>query len=89
MSLSLAVWVVRLVYIYVALVVLLVPWWHWRGLRRLDTTAAHGPWGFRILITPGLVGLWPWLLMRVRNTAGEPKPERNAHRALAGMKIRS
>ncbi len=83
MPLSLAVWLVRLGYVYVAVGVFLVPWWHLRGLSRLDQTAGHGPWGFRVLVTPGLIVLWPWLLVRVRHTAGEPAAECNAHRKLA------
>ena len=35
----------------------------WAG--RLDPAAAAGSWGFRILIVPGAVLLWPLLLYRV------------------------
>lgn len=84
MSLELATWVVRLGYAYGAAGVLLLPWWHWRGLRRLEVAAGAGPWGFRVLISPGLVALWPWLLARARAGGGHPRAERNAHRDLAG-----
>ncbi|HTJ79886.1 MAG TPA: hypothetical protein VL357_12895 [Rariglobus sp.] len=50
------------------------------GLRRVDETAARGPWGFRLLITPGLVLLWPWMLKAARVNRGHPRAERNAHR---------
>jgi len=63
---------------------MLLPWWHVRGLRRFDASAGTGPWGFRVLISPGLVALWPWLLARARSGAGHPHAERNAHRDAAG-----
>ena len=64
MPMEIAVWLVRGFYAYVVAGLLLLPWWHARGLRRIDETAAAGPWGFRLLISPGLVVLWPWLLRR-------------------------
>lgn len=63
---------------------MLLPWWHVRGLRRFDASAGTGPWGFRVLISPGLVAQWPWLLARARSGAGHPHAERNAHRDAAG-----
>lgn len=33
-----------------------------RGLAHLGPAAANGSRGFRLLIAPGLVGLWPWML---------------------------
>ena len=86
MSLLLATWFVRAAYGYLIFGVLLLPWWHARGLRRLDAGAAAGPWGFRVLISPGLVALWPWLLVRARNGSGLPRTERNAHRDAAAAK---
>ncbi len=35
----------------------------WAG--RLDPAAAAGTWGFRLLILPGAMLLWPLLLYRV------------------------
>jgi hypothetical protein len=34
------------------------------GVGKIDSHAAHGPWGFRLLIIPGAAALWPWLLRR-------------------------
>jgi hypothetical protein len=84
MSLFIATSLVHVVYAYVLVGLALLPWWHLRGLRRLDTSAASGPWGFRILISPGLVALWPWLIARARHGIGHPPAERNAHRIAAG-----
>jgi hydrogenase-4 membrane subunit HyfE len=54
------------------------------GVQRLDASALG--WrnlGFRVIITPGLCVLWPWLIKRV--VLGAPPPmERNAHRMAAG-----
>ena len=86
MNLELAVWIVRAIYLYVLTGVLLLPWWHLRGLRRLDEVAAEGPWGFRILISFGLVALWPVALRRMAHAHGHPLVEKNAHREASGDK---
>jgi uncharacterized membrane protein YphA (DoxX/SURF4 family) len=36
-------------------------WFLARGLRRMDPAASHAPLGFKILIFPGVVALWPLL----------------------------
>jgi hypothetical protein len=83
MNLFWATWLVRVFYAYFAVGVVLLPWWHWRGLARLDSAAGAGPWGFRLLISPGLIALWPWLLARGFTGSGHPPTESNRHRALA------
>ena len=56
--------VLRAALIYAAAgIVFAVAFQAW-GLRRLDPVAAGSTWGFRILITPGVVLLWPWLAGR-------------------------
>jgi hypothetical protein len=80
MPVEIATWLVRAFYGYVGVGLLLLPWWHWHGLRRLDETAANGPRGFRLLISPGLVALWPFMLQRGRPGTGHPAEECNAHR---------
>ncbi|MFO1450275.1 MAG: hypothetical protein U1F61_19095 [Opitutaceae bacterium] len=67
-------------YAYLAAGILLLPWWHLRGLTRLDATTANGTLGFRVLISGGLVLLWPWLLRRSISGSGVPPAEKNAHR---------
>lgn len=37
---------------------------HRWGLVRIDPATASAGIGFRLLITPGLVALWPWMLAR-------------------------
>ena len=53
------------------------------GVRRIDPHAAHGSWGFRLLIIPGTMALWPLFLRRWTSGAQEPPEECNAHRNAA------
>jgi hypothetical protein len=48
----------------------------WRGLRRLDPAAAASSWGFRAIITPGIILLWPWLAWRWGRGNASPLPAR-------------
>ena len=50
------------------------------GVKRIDPHAAHSSWGFRILIFPGTIFLWPLLARRWFSGASEPPEEYNAHR---------
>lgn len=53
-----------------------------RGVGKLDVNAAHGTWGFRLIILPGVATFWPWLLLRWLR--GRPQPlEKTAHRQRA------
>lgn len=83
MSVAIAEWLVRIAGLYaLAGVVFAIPF-VFRGAGVLDPLARRGSIGFRILIFPGSVALWPLLLRRwVRK--GPPPTERNAHRRLAG-----
>jgi hypothetical protein len=35
-----------------------------RGIGRVDPAAQHAPWGFRLIVMPGVAALWPLLLAR-------------------------
>ena len=50
------------------------------GVQKIDPHAMHGSWGFRVLIVPGTMALWPLLLQRWAGGVHEPPGERNAHR---------
>jgi len=50
------------------------------GAQRIDPHASKGSRGFRLLIIPGAVALWPVLLRRWASGIGEPPEECNAHR---------
>jgi hypothetical protein len=53
------------------------------GVGKIDPHAAHGTWGFRLLIIPGTILLWPLLAMRWFKGIHEPPEEWNAHRCAA------
>jgi hypothetical protein len=54
-----------------------------RGVKRIDPDAEHGSWGFRVLIFPGCVALWPLLVRRLRAGASGLPVERTPHRRAA------
>ena len=56
-----------------------------RGVERIDPAAKGSGVGFRLLILPGCVALWPMLLRRWWRGA-PPPPERTAHRQAAVQK---
>lgn len=53
------------------------------GVGKSDPHAAHGSWGFRVLIFPGSVFLWPLLARRWSSKMRNPPEENNAHRSAA------
>lgn len=53
------------------------------GVKQIDPHAAQGSWGFRVMILPGMMALWPLLLRRRLRGTSEPPEERTAHRKLA------
>jgi hypothetical protein len=48
------------------------------GVQRVDGAARGSTWGFRMIIIPGVIVLWPWLAWCWRR-GGSPV-ERTAHR---------
>lgn len=65
--------------VYVAIGVAFALFFVARGVGRIDPAAANGTLGFRILIFPGTVALWPLLMQRHQDRTPPPE-ERNAHR---------
>jgi hypothetical protein len=59
------------------------------GVGKIDAHAAHGSWGFRLLIIPGTILLWPLLAQRWVKGIHEPPEESNAHRLSAERGMRS
>ena len=60
-----------------------------KGVNRLEPSAAQGTRGFRLLILPGAIALWPLLLRRWLAASGQQPEERSAHRAAAKRKVES
>jgi hypothetical protein len=56
------------------------------GARQIDPHAAQGSWGFRLLIIPGAMTLWPLLLQRWLKGIHEPPAKDNVHRCAAESK---
>jgi hypothetical protein len=56
------------------------------GVKKIDPHAAHGSWGFRLLIIPGTMAFWPLLLRRGCKGSLEPLEECNAHRLAASKR---
>jgi hypothetical protein len=54
-----------------------------KGVKKIDPHAAHGSWGFRLLIIPGVAAFWPLLLRRWMKGIQAPPEERTAHRRAA------
>ena len=50
------------------------------GLRRIDQATRGAGFGFRSLVMPGIVALWPLLLLRLLRRQSDPPEERNNHR---------
>ncbi|MDX2175600.1 MAG: hypothetical protein SF028_03930 [Candidatus Sumerlaeia bacterium] len=48
---------------------------HARGLTRFDEQARGAAFFFRVLATPGMVALWPLLLLRWMASGGSPLPQ--------------
>jgi len=77
---SLAEVVVRAGGMYLGVGLLFTIPFAWRWAERLDPVARDGTGGFRILLLPGGVLLWPWLALQLLQSAPHPPEERNAHR---------
>lgn len=73
LSLAVAGWVVRLATAYLLLGAFFAIPFAFRWVRRLDPVAEHGTVGFRLLILPGAILLWPLLARRLL-TGGEQSP---------------
>lgn len=79
---ELAVWVVVVLEVYLALGVVFAVAFVFFGVKRIDPAAASGTWGFRVMIFPGSVALWP-LLLRRWWLGSSPPEERTPHRHVA------
>jgi hypothetical protein len=59
-----------------------------RGIEGLDPAARGSSLGFRLIVLPGVVALWPLLALRWRAGATAPPVETNAHRRAAAARAR-
>ncbi len=82
MSEQIAGWIVSGLGVYAGVGVLFAVVFVVAGVNHIDVVARESTWGFRVMIFPGSVALWPLLLKRwlLRQTA---PAESNAHRKAA------
>jgi len=66
--------------IYLACGALFALWFVTTGIARVDAQTKGAGWGFRALIFPGTVALWPMFVSRIVRGLTEPPLERNPHR---------
>ena len=86
MSVQVAQWIVALALLYLGVGILVAPYVIYRGSARFDPVVAESTRGFRLLILPGAILLWPVLLRLFLQATGVPPTEQNAHRARAAEK---
>lgn len=82
MTENLATIMVRGVGIYLALGVVFAIPFVLCGVGKIDSSAAKGSWGFKIIIIPGVAALWPLMAWRWMKKLSPPL-ECNAHRVAA------
>lgn len=80
---SVAEAVVGLAGVYVALGLAFAVAFVARGLGAIDPGARGASLGFRLIVLPGVVALWPLLARRWWAGTGAPPVESNAHRRAA------
>ncbi len=79
---TIATWLVNVLAIYAAVGFVFAIAFVWKGAGKIDPAAAAGTIGFRLLIIPGTIALWPILARRWLLRQGPPE-ECNAHRDAA------
>ena len=77
------VWFLFLLGIYLAFGLLFAIYFAVSGVVKLDKAARGTSIFFRVLIVPGAMALWPYLLRQLVRGAQAPRDERNAHRDIA------
>ena len=83
MSATLANWIVGLLGVYLAVgIVFAVPFLV-KGVGKIDPVAAEGTVGFKLIIVPGVMALWPLLARRWLTGVTMPPEEKNPHRSAA------
>lgn len=69
-----------LIIIYFAAGFLFALYFVFRGIGRVDAVAAQSTAGFKLIILPGVMALWPLMWRRWRQGRGKPPEENNPHR---------
>lgn len=83
MTLTVATWLATGLGVYALLGLLFTIPFALVGAGRIDPVAKEGTWGFRLLLVPGAIALWPLLAKRWLGGVGAPPEENNPHRRAA------
>ena len=83
MNESIATWIVSALGIYLALGILFCIPFVLKGVGKNDSAVQGATIGFRLIIIPGVVMLWPVLLRRWMSDTGVPPEETSPHRTAA------
>ncbi len=78
-----AFWLLLAIEVYLIAGALFSVYFATLGVVRLDKAARGTSVAFRLLLLPGAVALWPYLLIRLLRGKGAPRDEHNAHRDAA------
>ncbi|MDA7494457.1 hypothetical protein N8467_00155 [bacterium] len=57
--------------LYLLVGLLFAIWFALRGAAKLDPAAANGSWGFRLLLVPQTIVIWPLALIRLAGGRGQ------------------
>lgn len=79
-----AIWLIRGTGFYILTGFLFGLYFIRRGMGKIDPSAQQTGIGFKLLIFPGVVALWPILANRLLKHQSHPPEECNAHRKAAG-----
>lgn len=80
MSVAVASWIWGLIALYLGLGVLFAVPFMLLRLKKSDPDAADATWGFKLIVLPGVVLLWPALARRWMAGIDAPREERSPHR---------
>jgi hypothetical protein len=83
---TVAEWLVGVAGLYLAAGVVFALPFLLSGVGKIDRVAAQGTVGFRLIILPGVVALWPLLAIRWLRATGSPPEETNPHRTAAARR---
>ncbi|MBX2821680.1 MAG: hypothetical protein KTR29_18420 [Rhodothermaceae bacterium] len=83
MNESIATWFVSAFGIYLVVGILFSIPFVLKGVGKNDPAVQGASIGFRLIIIPGVVMLWPVLLLRWMSDAGMPPEETSPHRTAA------
>ena len=80
MSITAASWIWSIIGIYLVLGVLFAIAFMTMRLKHSDPDAEQATWGFRLIVLPGVILMWPALAKRWVTGVSTPQEEKSPHR---------